>query len=254
MLDDVAVVLVRPRFPENIGAAARACANFGCPNLVLVAPERWEEDKALPLATPKGADILRRMAIFDDLPAALAGFTYAVGTTARTGGWRRGLLTPSQAGPEAAERLREGGRVALVFGSEDRGLENAEVELCQGLVNIPTVSDASSLNLAQAVLLLLYEVSSAARERPYAPGGRSKDRLATHAEQEMLFAALHETLGAIDYLRPGNQDYWMLPVRRFIGKLGLRRGEFNLLMGVCRQVRWIAGKAREGGGGAKPES
>lgn len=254
MLDDVAVVLVRPRFPENIGAAARACANFGCPNLVLVAPERWEEDKALPLATPKGADILRRMAIFDDLPAALAGFACAFGATARTGGWRRGLLTPAQAGPAAADLLREGGRVALVFGSEDRGLENAEVELCQALVNIPTVPDASSLNLAQAVLLVLYEVAQAAREWPYAPGGRSKDRLATHAEQETLFTTLHQALADIDYLRPGNQDYWMLPVRRLLGRLGLRRGEFNLLMGVCRQVRWVAAKARGrgGDGGCEP--
>jgi tRNA/rRNA methyltransferase len=107
--DGLAVVLVRPRFPENIGAAARACANFGCSRLVLVAPERWEEDKALPLATPKGADILRRLEIFDDLPAALAGFAYAFGTTARTGGWRRDLVTPAQAGPAVAERLREGG-------------------------------------------------------------------------------------------------------------------------------------------------
>ena len=248
MLDDVAVVLVRPRFPENIGAAARACANFGCSRLVLVAPERWEEDKALPLATPKGADLLRRLEIFDNLGAALAGFTYALGTTARTGGWRRSLFTPAQAGPAAAAQLREGGRVALVFGSEDRGLSNAEVELCSGLVNIPTAPDASSLNLAQAVLLLLYEVFLAAQERPYAPGGRSKDRLATHAEQEMLFSALHETLRDIDYLRPGNQDYWMLPVRRLLGRLGLKRGEFNLLMGVCRQVRWVAAKARGGDG------
>ncbi|MEW5772920.1 MAG: RNA methyltransferase [Thermodesulfobacteriota bacterium] len=244
MLDNVAVVLVRPRFPENIGAAARACANFGCSRLVLVAPERWEEDKALPLATPKGADILRRMEIFDDLAAALAGFTYAFGATARTGGWRRGLFTPAQAGPEAAARLAEGGRVALVFGSEDRGLSNAEVELCQGLVNIPTVPEASSLNLAQSVLLLLYEVAGAVRERPYAPGGRCKDRLATHAEQEMLFAALQQMLADIDYLRPENPDYWMLPVRRLLGRMGLRRGEFNLLMGVCRQVRWVADRAR----------
>lgn len=248
MLDNLAVVLVRPRFPENIGAAARACANFGCSRLVLVAPERWEEEKALPLATPKGADLLRRMEIFDDLPAALAGFSYVLGTTARTGGWRRDLFTPAAAGPEAAERLRASGRVALVFGSEDRGLSNAEVELCQGLVNVPTVPEASSLNLAQAVLLLLYEVTGAVRERPCAPGGRSKDRLATHAEQELLFAALRRMLADIDYLRPENPDYWMLPVRRLLGRVTLRRGEFNLLMGVCRQVGWVAAKARGQGG------
>jgi len=252
MLDNLSVVLVRPRFPENIGAAARACANFGCPRLVLVAPERWEPDKALPLATPKGADILRRVEIFDELAPALAGFTFAIGTTARTGGWRRDLLTPAQAGPAAAAHLREGGRVALVFGSEDRGLSNAEVELCQGLANIPTQPDASSLNLAQAVLLLLYEAYLAARERPYTPGGRSKDRLATHAEQEMLFAALQETLADIDYLRPENPDYWMLPVRRLLGRLALRRGDFNLLMGVCRQVRGVAARARGRAGEGEP--
>lgn len=251
MLDNLAVVLVRPRFPENIGAAARACVNFGCSRLVLVAPERWDQDKALPLATPRGAELLRRMEIFEDLAAALAGFTFAYGTTARAGGWRQGLLTPAQAGPEAAARLREGGKVALVFGSEDCGLSNAEVELCQALVNIPAAPEASSLNLAQAVLLLLYEVFSAARDRPCPPGGRVEERLATHQELELLFAAMQAALADIDALKPENPDYWMLPVRRFVARIGLRRGEFDLLMGVCRQARWVAARAREQGKGGE---
>ena len=130
-LEGLRVVLVNTRFPENVGMAVRACANMGCGDLVLAAPERWIPEKAAPLATPKGLPLLGRVAVVDSLEAATADCHLIVGTTARTGGWRRALESPEQAAGVIASALARGERAALVFGSEDRGLENAQIERCQ---------------------------------------------------------------------------------------------------------------------------
>jgi tRNA/rRNA methyltransferase len=244
MLDNLSVVLVGTKSSENVGAAARACANMGCQELVLVAPKSWDEVRARVLATSAGADVLRSLRVEKDLPTALAGYTTAFGTTARTGGWRKGVLTVANAAPLVRDELQQGGRVAIVFGPEDRGLVNEETALCSRLVTIPTASEASSLNLAQAVLVVLYECLKQCLERPFRPAGPTEARLATHQEQETLMTALQETLSDIDFLKHDNPEYWMLPVRRFLGRVRLRRNEFSLLMGVCRQMQWLAGKAK----------
>jgi tRNA/rRNA methyltransferase len=133
--------------------------------------------------------------------------------------------------------------VALVFGPEDAGLTNQETQLCGRLVNIPTADEATSLNLAQAVLVMCYEIFKTAVGIAGDVPGPTPARAATHAERESLFAVLRETLLSIDFLKADNPDYWMLPVRRFIDRVGLKRQEFNLLMGVCRQIKWAIGAA-----------
>ena len=242
MLDNVHIVLVGTRYPENVGSVARACANMGCPNIVLVRPERWDFEVAAPLARAEGKAILERVRVEDDLAGALAGFEHVYGTTARTGGWRKGIMTPAAAAPDMALRNREGRGVAVVFGPEDRGLSNEEIQVCGQLLTIPT-TDASSLNVSQAVLVILYECYKAALERPFEPAGPPRSRLITHQEREVLYETLKESLLAIDYLRADNTDYWMLPVRRLMQRMELGRHEFNLLMGVCRQMMWVSGKA-----------
>lgn len=254
LLDGLEVVLVRTRFPENIGMAARACANMGCPRLCLVAPERWEIEKARPLATPKGLPVLESVRVVPGLAEAVAGSTLVMGTTARLGGWRRSVLAADQAGAEAAAALRAGERVSLVFGSEDRGLSNEELLSCQRLVTIPTAGEASSLNLAQAVLILLYECGRALRgasahscaagtEAPEAAGG---GRRITAAEQERLLEAFKAMLLRLDVLHGDNPDYFLLPWRRLFGRAGLRRHEYDALMGLCRQVRNKLGREERG--------
>lgn len=238
MLSNLAIVLVKTKFPENVGSAARAMANMGASELVLVSPQSWDEDRALALATPKGAPIVRTARVVDNLETALADYVKVYATTARTGGWRKGIQTPAQAAAEAHEFMGEG-KIAVVFGPEDRGLTNEEVEIASRLLTIPTVDDASSLNLAQAVLVILYQWFASAPGAPFRPSGPPTSRLATHSEQESLFATLQETLLAIDFLKDDNPSYWMLPVRRFLARIKLRKSEFNLLMGICRQVRWM---------------
>lgn len=268
MLQNLSVILVRPRFPENIGMTARAMANMGAGDLVLVAPERWEREKALPLATVQGQPILDSLRLADDLQQALAPFSLAVGTTARIGGLRRGLLSPEKSAVLLRAACREGGRAALVFGPEDRGLSNEESFLCTHLATIDTAG-ASSLNLAQAVLVMLYECLRADLALPFAPnapGARSasdasgtsgvrdeqrrvrrkarsaESRRATLAEEQRLLAALSETLIAVDHLPADNPSHFMQPLRRFLRKSRLRRHEFDMLMGICRQLQLKIGK------------
>ncbi|NDV25917.1 RNA methyltransferase [Desulfovibrio sp. JC010] len=243
MLDNLSIVLFGTKYPENVGSSARAMTNMGCNNLTLVRPASWNMDKALPLATVKGRDIVEKAVVSDNLSEALKDHTRVYGTTARTGGWRKGVMTPSNAAPLIVEQLRAGEKVAVVFGPEDRGLTNDETQLCSRLINIPTSRDNSSLNLSQAVLIILYECFKNALDKPFTPAGPPEERSTSFEEQEILASNLQETLLAIDFLKADNPDYWMMPVRRFMARIDIKRNEFNLLMGICRQIKWIAGQA-----------
>ena len=106
LLQGLEIVLVKTRFPENIGMAARACVNMGCPTLRLVDPERWDREKARPLATPKGQDLLDAVEVRADVAQAAAESSLVFGTTARVGGWRQALLSPEQAA-RASKGLRQ---------------------------------------------------------------------------------------------------------------------------------------------------
>ncbi|MEF2145676.1 MAG: RNA methyltransferase [Desulfovibrionaceae bacterium] len=243
MLENVRVVLFRPKYPENIGSVARACLNMGASDLVLVDPIRFEMDKALPLATAHAKDILEQARVVGTLAEALEGCQAAYGATARTGGWRKGIMSPSTVAGVVGERLRQGARTALVFGPEDKGLTNAETSLCTALVTIPVNFQGTSLNLAQAVVILLYECFKEALERPFEPAGQPTERGCTVGERETLHAEMRQALLDVDFLREADADYKMMGLRRFLGRMDLKRSEFNMLMGICRQVRWAASRA-----------
>jgi len=247
-LESLDVVLFRPKYSENVGSAARAMLNMGARSLILVDPQGFDLERAAPLATAHARHILETARIVAALPEALSGCALAIGTTARTGGWRKGLLTPAKAAPGVIARLAEGGRVALVFGPEDRGLTNAETSLCDQLVMIPASPDCTSLNLSQAVLILLYECYQHSLTRPFEPKGPPEERDIAFEERQTLFANIQQALTDIDFLKDQNPEYWMLPVRRFFAKLRIKRNEFNLLMGVCRQARSVAARAAACGG------
>ncbi len=247
LLSKLHVVLHKSRFPENIGMCARACANMGAASLSVVQPELWDtehQEKARALATAKGRVFLENMSVLPRLADAIAPHTLVVGTTARTGGWRRDILQPEQAAQEIMTELQREGSVAILMGSEDRGLDNEAIERCHRLVTIPT-TEAASLNVAQALLILLYECAKAARlaaqagvlevheTREAAP----QSTRITAADHERLYEHLKEMLMRIDFVHGDNPDYFLMPLRRFLGRAALRRHEYDALMGVCRQVR-----------------
>ncbi len=248
--DNVAVVLCRPRYPENIGAAARAMRNMGLHDLILVAPRDFETQRVYKMATHAAADVARQAVVFDDLAAALAPFQYVVGTTARFGSHRRTVGRPRAVARQVAAMSAEN-RVALVFGPEDSGLTNEDVRLCHTLVTIPT-ADFSSLNLAQAVMILCYELFLATQEEK----PQHVPRLATRHELDGMYAQLKDVLVRISYINPENPEYWLDRLRQFFSRVGLRAGDVSIIRGICRQVDWYAGKRYRDGlaaGGGPPE-
>ena len=239
---NTAIVLVRPKYPENVGSVARACMNMGCRKIILVEPRNWDLDRAKRLATTHSYELLENITIVDSLETALAPFSVVYGTTARTGGWRKSIIIPDIAGKRISGQLQAGESIAIVFGPEDAGLNNQEVEICGQLICIPTDKDMTSLNLAQAVLIILYEIFKHATTREPVKNDLPVGRSITHKEQEVLLERIKTALLAIDFLHADNPDYFLLPMRRFLQRFEMKRHEFNLLMGICRQVQWIAGK------------
>ena len=240
-LEHVAVVLNKPHFPENIGSAARAVCNMGIGQLVVVEPQKFSKKRVLALATHAAAKVAENILQFDDLQTALAEYQYVVGTTARLGGQRHTVTSPHQMAQQLID-ITQQNRVALLFGPEDRGLTNEEIRLCHLLVNIPT-SDFSSLNLAQAVMVICYELFKAT----LGPGKPFTPRLASRHELDGMYDQVKDILVRINYIQPNNPDYWMNKLRHFFSRLQLRAGEVSIIRGICRQIDWYAGKCYRDG-------
>jgi len=232
LLKNFSVVLSHPRISENIGAAARAACNMGIGGLIVVAPEDPDQKKMLKMATHTAGHLIRGMAVYSDLKEALAHFSYIVGTSARSGRGRRSILSPREVAPILVQKADQN-KIALVFGPEDKGLSNAELSLCHQIVKIPT-ADFSSLNLAQAVLIVCYEIFLA----DFKPQKKDTPRLADSQELELMYDKVKKTLIKISFIQPDNPDHWMMNIRRFCSRIGLSKNEVNLIMGVCRQIEW----------------
>ena len=240
-LKNISIVLQRPRYPENIGAAARAMRNMGLRRLIVVEPENFDLIKVLKMATHGAADIVKGIEVARNLSEALAPFQYIVGTTARLGKQRQVVNSPAKMARQLISVAREN-RVAVLFGPEDRGLSNEDIRYCHSLVNIPS-AEFSSLNLAQAVMVLCYELFLSGREE----GEDFMPRLAARHELEGMYAQLKEILVRIDFIKPDNPDYWMDNLRRFFNRLPLRAKEVNIIRGICRQMDWYSRKCFQDG-------
>src|SRR5580704_14264430 len=151
------VILVEPQLGENIGAAARAMANFGLSQLRLVRPRQaWPNEKARIMAV--GADrILEAAVLYDSLPAAIADCSFVLATTARAHDQAKPVVGPAEAAAEMSARIAAGGTAAILFGRERNGLENDEVALADCIVTLPVNPAFASLNLAQAIVIVAYE-------------------------------------------------------------------------------------------------
>lgn len=239
--DRITVVLKDPRYPENIGAVARAMCNMGLGRLSIVNPERFDLDRIMKLATHEATAVVDRIHRFKCLPDALAEMQYVVGTTARLGRQRPIVFSPRSVA-ERLVTLAHNNQVALLFGPEDRGLTNEDLRLCHLLVNIPTAG-FSSINLAQAVMLMCYEVRKAGMDDPSNP----VPRLAARHELDGMYATLKDILTRIDYINRDNPDYWMNKIRRFGNRIQLRANEVSVIRGICRQIDWYGKKCFQDG-------
>lgn len=240
-LQNIAIVLCRPQYPENIGAAARAMCNMGIRQLVVVAPRDYDHQRILRMATRGAMDVASKATVYPELDTALAPFQYVVGTTARRGAHRQAVSSPRRLAPSLIP-VSHNNRVAILFGPENSGLTNADIRYCHRLVNIPTDRFAS-LNLAQAVMIVCYELFMARTDCPpeFLP------RLATRHELDGMYAQLKDVLVRISYINPQNPDYWLDRVRQFLSRVGLRAREVGIIRGVCRQIDWYGRKCHQDG-------
>ncbi len=234
-LSNISVVLVNPMYSENIGSTARACANFGISELILVNPEPIDEEKMRAMATKSGIPILEKMKIYEDLSSALKPFNYVVGTTARLGKHRLVYHTPKEIVNYLCE-LSVNNKIAILFGNERFGLSNEELSYCDSVITIPTTENAS-LNISQAVVVILYEIFQSA-SIPRIP----KPPLATRKELDIMYTIIEKTLESIDYIPHDNKILWFTNIKRFLSRLELTSREVKIIQGFCRQLLWALGK------------
>ncbi len=241
----VAIILVSPRISENIGATARAMKNFAFSDLRIVAPRNYDSVKAKRMARG-GSSILDNAKYFDTLNSALADLTFVAATTARTGNDRSTGAENPDSGTERLLAEAEKGYAGLLFGPEERGLTNRELDNCQLLLTIPTNPDFSSLNLAQAVVIMLYEMS-----KNISPANfhkvkiNSPRQLATSSEIEGLFSSTKEFLLEAGFLNPQNPDSVLLHLRKLLARAEASPHEIKTLRGILRQVSWYARQSQK---------
>jgi tRNA/rRNA methyltransferase len=224
-----------PQKPENIGGSARAIANMGLGGLILVRPRTINEELITATATIHAEHILRETKTFNSLEEAVAPFEMVIGTTARGGNRRGPFYTPSQLAPQLLFS-QDAPPIALVIGPERMGLSTQDLRLCQKIVSIPTADpQASSLNLAQAVLILGYELLLAAGgESPPPP----KIKAASQENLLGMYEDLENTLTKIGFLPEDNPGHWLMNIKKIFNRSQLTPGECDLLRGICRQIRW----------------
>lgn len=232
-LENLAVVLVRPRNPLNIGAAARAMSNFGVNRLRLVNPYAVGFREAR--SAVGAASLLETAEEFSTVAEAVADCSLVVGTTAVR---NRALQSPVKTlGARSALSIRtrlKTARVALLFGSEKIGLTNHDFSHCHWLLTIPTDSNHISMNLGQSVAVCLYEL---ARGKGLRTTAASTD-LATAGDAEQITQALLEALALSGYIKPGTDAMFEKKARHLIRKLNLEAYDAKLLLGMVRQVVW----------------
>ncbi len=240
-LNNIAIVLTGTRYPENIGAAARAMLNMGIERLILVDPQNYDLARINKMATHAASVVVSKLEVYDTLKEALADFNYVVGTTARLGGQRKVVSSPAKLAQKLVP-LSDQNRIAILFGPEDRGLSNVDIRSCHLLVNIPT-AEFSSLNLAQAVMVMCYELFRFSLDKP----GEFVPRLANQHELEAMYDQLKDVLMSISFINPDNPDYFMNNLRHFFTRMQLRAKEVQIIRGMCRQVNWYGKKRYEDG-------
>ena len=224
------VVLHRPRDLVNIASVIRIMKNFALRDLRLVAPAEYDAFRVEGIAHKTG-DLLKRVVVFDALDQALADCHHVVGFTARQRSAKRNAQRPREAAGEVLA-VSEATLVALVFGPEDRGLTNDELDRCHRIVTIPTSADYASLNLAQAVAVMAYELFLV-RGTPPLKSPRRAAEPATQEQLERLFADARRALEAIDFFKTRNPEPIMRTVREVLHRTPLDAREVELARAMC---------------------
>jgi TrmH family RNA methyltransferase len=220
-LENIALILLGTKHPGNIGSVARAMFNMGL-----------EESHRLAKA---GKGILDSAQICSNLKDALHGIRLLIGTTGKSGGYRSPAHSLRTLLPRILDQAAEQ-KIGILFGPEDTGLVDEDLQLCQLLVRIPTRHKANSINLAQAVMIVSYELwmGSLGCQPQRVP------KLASLEQIEAMYAQLEEALLKIGFLQDQNSHHMMLRLRQLFGRAGLEASDVGILRGIARQINWFS--------------
>jgi tRNA/rRNA methyltransferase len=227
------IILVQPQMGENIGAAARAIANFGLKNLHLVAPRDGWPNKIAEANAVGAFDKINPVAVFENTADAIKNYHIIYATTARPRDMRKTVMTPEAAIQDIHTRHAAGQKTAILFGGERAGLTNEDISLTQHIISVPVNPEFASLNLAQSVLLLCYEWKKQTDQTPaeFLPEGDSSD--ATQAEIIELVERLEQELETHHYFREVNMRPTMMRnIRNIFTRRNMSEQEVRTFHGI----------------------
>lgn len=230
-MQNIRIVLCRPSHPGNIGAAARAMKAMGLSDLRLVAPEKFPAPEARWMAT-NAVDVLDQAKVNATLAEAISDCVHAFALSARTREWSTPVIDVRAA---AAAAAAAGGPVAFVFGNEQAGLTNEEMLACQTLVHIPANPEFSSLNLAQAVQVVAYEMFMTSKPET---GKFRTEKPATIQDREGLYEHLERAAIESKFFDPASGSRLPTRLRRLFSRVpDLEREEVNILRGLLKALQ-----------------
>ena len=238
-LDNVAIILAGTKYPGNIGSAARAMFNMGLTRLILAAPQCEINEESFRMAK-SGKPILDSAKICRSVKSAVKGIRFLAGTTGKSGGYRARANSPRAIAPKILAHAADQ-KAGILFGPEDTGLVDEDLQLCQALIRIPTQRKGHSINLAQSVMIVCYELLLGGLEREPV----RSIRLAPVEQVEAMYAQLERSLLEIGFLQPQNARHMMFTLRRMLGRAGLEPSDVGVLRGIARQIAWYAKSKKE---------
>ena len=233
----IKVVLVGTTHPGNIGAAARAIKTMGLSKLDLVCPKEFPSNEAT-YRSKAAKDILEKASIHETLFESVKGCEMVIGTSARNRKVPWPVLNPKNASKEINKAVKNNSKVAIVFGREDRGLTNEELGLCNLHIHIPTNEDYSSLNLAQAVQIVTYEIRMNFLESESLKNDQEWDvELASAEQTERLIEHMDELMKEVEFYDTENPRKLLIRVRRFFKRSGIDVMETNIFRGLFSTIQ-----------------
>ena len=236
LLENIQVVLCRPASPENVGSAARVMMNTGASRLLLVSPKITDWDRARQVALHAGpiVEAAPRCATLREA-LELTDARYVVGTTGRGRKYQSPVSFPAAARDIAARASAVG--CVLVFGPEDRGLSNEELELCSSTVTLPSSRALASYNLSHAVAIVLFSLLTAPLDAVAAAPAE-----APFSAMEGMYGHIQEVLTEAGFLMKDNPEHMMRMVRGVLNRARLTEAEASAIRGMCRRMLWSMGE------------
>jgi len=238
LLKNIRIVLVNTSHPGNIGAAARAMKNMGLSRLTLVKPKDYPSLEAISRSVG-AVDLLDNAIVVDDLKEAVSDCVWVAGTSARLRTIEWPIFEPRECVQKSLEVIEQGD-IAIVFGRENSGLTNDEMERCNALLHIPTNPDFSSLNIAAAVQVVCYEYRLALRQSRVTKHKGNKARYDTLANVDQLdgmYGHLHDALDYLGFFGTNNPDIVMRRLKGLFNRAGTTQRELSIVRGICSAIQ-----------------